>query len=95
MNKLKLEELSVESFDTTPGAGAERGTVFAEQCTCPNVNTCGWASCQTNCNTCAPNSCWGTCDGSCEWGTCVGYDTCGGGNTCWDSCPACGTSSFC
>lgn len=78
MNKLKLDDLAVETFDTTADPGEEGGTVFGEQCTCPtnctcpNCPTCGWVSCQTNCNTCDA--------------------TCGGGNTCWDSCDGiCGT----
>ncbi|WP_420130142.1 hypothetical protein [Longimicrobium sp.] len=85
MNKLKLDDLAVESFDTTAEAKEEGGTVFGEQqctcptnCTCPGCPTCatcatcGWVSCQTNCNTCDA--------------------TCGGNQTCWDSCDAiCGT----
>jgi len=91
MNKLKLEDLAVESFDTTPQAENERGTVFGEQectchtCTCPGCPTC-YASCQTNCDTCQ-ESCYGSCEWSCD-GTCVGQ-------TCWDSCPACGGSFYC
>ena len=100
MKKLKLDDLAVESFDTTPAPHTERGTVFGEQgpctcytnCTCPQCPTCGYASCMTNCNTCVPESCWGTCDASCEYGTCLGHQTCGGGQTCWDSCDGvCGT----
>ncbi|HEX6367498.1 MAG TPA: hypothetical protein VF006_01120 [Longimicrobium sp.] len=98
MNKLRLDDLAVESFDTTADREKERGTVFGEQqctcytvCTCPGCPTCAYASCMSNCNTCAA-SCWGTCDASCEYGTCRGQATCGGGDTCWDSCDtACGT----
>lgn len=99
MKKLKLDDLAVESFDTTANAAPERGTVHGEQdpctcytnCTCPGCPTCAYASCMTNCNTCAA-SCWGSCDASCEYGTCRGQDTCLGRDTCWDSCDTvCGT----
>lgn len=85
MKKLKLDDLAVESFDTTANAEAERGTVHGEQqctcqtvCSCPGCPTCGWDSCMTNCNTCQ-ESCYGSCIWSCE-------ETCGGRDTCWDSC---------
>ncbi|HEX5872943.1 MAG TPA: hypothetical protein VFY65_21070 [Longimicrobium sp.] len=79
MNKLKLDELEVDSFDTTADPEERHGTVFGEQqctchtnCTCPGCPSCAWLSCQTNCATCDP--------------------TCGGNQTCWDSCDAiCGT----
>ena len=83
MNKLKLhlEDLGVESFDTTCVV-KEKGTVVAEQnpctcytqCTCPGCPTC-YASCNGTCNT----SCNGTCGASCE-------ATCGG--TCEWTCDA-------
>ena len=82
MNKLKLEDLAVDSFDTTPEPEEKRGTVLGEQlctcptnCTCPGCPSCGWASCQTNCNTCDA--------------------TCGGNQTCWDSCDGICTTNFC
>jgi hypothetical protein len=92
MNKLRLhlEELAVESFDTSAGV-REKGTVVGEEgpCTCPNVTcaascpytcayTCDDATCP-QCPTCA-QSCNGTCEGVTCWETCVGA-------SCWDSCP--------
>lgn len=81
MNKLKLDDLAVETFDTTADPENERGTVFGEQCTCltnctcPECPTCGWESCQTNCDTCEA--------------------TCGGNNTCWDSCDGICDTYYC
>jgi hypothetical protein len=90
MNKLKLnlDELSVESFDTTRSE-KNRGTVFGEQCTCWTAcgqNTCpGCPTCDNTCAgtcafTCDDASCAGTCDASCN-GTCnycgPSYDYCG------------------
>lgn len=79
MNKLKLsmEDLSVESFDTT-AMRAEKGTVVGEQqCTCYTVCTCpGCPTCNGTCpadNTCA-DTCWDTCDNF----TCL--ETCGFSN---------------
>jgi hypothetical protein len=70
---LNLEDLSVDSFDTTATEKA-RGTVFGEQCTCYTQCTCpGCPSCYASCN--------GSCDASCN-GTCG--DSCNG--TCGDSC---------
>jgi hypothetical protein len=80
MNKLKLdlEDLSVESFATTPEPRAEGGTVFGQQCTCYTQCTCpGCPTCDASCN----GTCGGTCDASCN-GTCGG--TCGA--TCYASC---------
>jgi hypothetical protein len=72
--KLNLEQLAVDSFDTS-AAAEKRGTVFGEQCTCPTNCTCpGCPTCYESCN--------GTCGDSC-YGTCAGQHTCDG--TC-DSC---------
>jgi hypothetical protein len=84
MSKLKLamDDLRVESFETTSGA-SEKGTVFGEQCTCRTVCTC------PGCNTCdatCPNTCAYTCDDSECMMTCIGETCMGGGYTCWDSC---------
>ena len=47
--KLDLEELAIESFDTTV-ARPEAGTVMGEQCTCYTVCTCpGNATCDASC----------------------------------------------
>jgi hypothetical protein len=92
--KLQLEDLMIDSFDTTPVEKA-KGTVFGEQCTCwtqCGQNTCpGCPTCNASCNgTCDASACNGTCDASCN-GTCGGYScaytcdwTCE--YTCGDSC---------
>jgi hypothetical protein len=70
---LNLEDLTVDSFDTTSTQKA-KGTVFGEQCTCYPQCTCpGCPTCDASCN--------GTCDASCN-GTCV--NTCV--NTCAYTC---------
>ena len=79
--KLDLEELAVETFDTTP-VRLDRGTVLGHG---PDTfqNTC--MTCHTYCD-CEPSSrtevsgC-GTCDASCG-GSC---------DSCIDTCKACGT----
>jgi hypothetical protein len=77
---LRLDELEVDSFDTT-AAERGRGTVFGEQCTCDTQCTCpGCPTCDITCpatcggscdscaDTCVPcnNSNHGTCDKSCQ-----------------------------
>jgi hypothetical protein len=96
MNKLKLnlDELSVESFDTTKSEKS-KGTVFGEQCTCYTQCTCpGCPTCDGTCPatcpyTCDDASCGASCGGSCDCSndyTCEGctqYDaTCNGYGTC-------------
>ena len=84
MNKLRLdlEDLSVESFDTTPAARAENGTVFGQQCTCYTQCTCpGCPTCDASCNGTCDATCAGTCAASCN-GTC-NY-TCGA--SCYGTC---------
>jgi hypothetical protein len=72
---LKLEDLSVESFDTTVKQKA-RGTVFGEQCTCYTNCTCpGCPTCYASCNgtcggTCGENTCAASCNGTCGAATC-------------------------
>ncbi len=69
---LNLDDLSVDSFDTS-AAQKENGTVFGEQqctcptlCSCPGCETCG-ATCPATCAyTCDDPSCLGSCDGSCD-----------------------------
>lgn len=78
--KLNLDELAVDSFDTTKNE-AKTGTVFGEQCTCytncscPGCPTCD-ASCNGSCDYTCDVSCYGTCgdtcDNSCN-GTCFDY----------------------
>ncbi len=56
--RLQLEDLAVDSFDTS-GAEKPKGTVFGEQCTCYTNCTCpGCPTCDASCN--------GTCAGSCN-----------------------------
>jgi hypothetical protein len=76
--KLNLDDLTVDSFDTTLSE-RPKGTVFGEQCTCYTNCTCpGCPTCDGTC----PNTCAYTCDDvSCN-GTC----NCGTDNTCGYSC---------
>jgi hypothetical protein len=54
--KLNLDDLTVDSFDTTRPAHRQ-GTVFGEQCTCHTQCTCpGCPTCDASCN--------GTCGGT-------------------------------
>ncbi len=65
--KLNLEDLTVDSFDTTRPAHRQ-GTVFGEQCTCYTQCTCpGCPTCDASCNgTCAGETCAGTCNSGVE-----------------------------
>jgi hypothetical protein len=79
MNKLKLrlDELAVESFDTTR-LSDDKGTVFGEQCSCQTVCSCpGCPTCDATCAqtcddpTCVGQTCWGnTCEGTCALDGC-------------------------
>jgi hypothetical protein len=90
--KLNLDELTVDSFDTTRSE-RPKGTVFGEQCTCytnctcPGCPTCD-ASCNGTCNgTCGENTCQASCNGTCDYScgycgtqndyTCAPYGSCG------------------
>ena len=83
--KLQLDNLTVESFDTTCEVKGS-GTVRGEQATntCPGCPTCA-ATCAYTCDdaTC-PNcpTCAVSCNGTCQGQTC--WDSCG--RTCWDTC---------
>lgn len=84
MNKLKLhlDELAVESFDTSP-VTREKGTVVGEElCTCPTICTCpGCPSCDATCaQTCDDYTCAASCEGTCV----ASCDSCRA--TCWDTC---------
>jgi len=82
--KLNLDQLSVDSFDTTKPE-AKTGTVFGEQCTCYTNCTCpGCPTCDASCNGTCDASCNGTCDASCN-GTCY-EDTCACGTRYYDTC---------
>ena len=74
--RLQLEDLRIDSFQTTP-VQRVKGTVRGEEdpCTCPT--RCATCTCP-DCNTC-----WESCNGSC-YESCNG--TCGGGETCDESC---------
>jgi len=75
MHKLKLEldDLRVESFDTS-AVEEERGSVFGEayteyaNYTCPGFQTCGDPTC--GCSFTCPVSCNGTCTLCTELGSC-------------------------
>lgn len=83
MNKLSLNlnELRVESFDTTAD-GKEKGTVFGEQCTCYTACTC------PGCPTC-PATCYVPGNGNTCEHTCAAEYTC---DTCMDTCANAGTT---
>ncbi len=70
--KLNLEQLTVDSFDTT-STEKPKGTVFGEQCTC-----------YTNCTCPGCPTCDATCAQTCDDATCPNCPTCA--NTC--NCPA-------
>jgi hypothetical protein len=99
MKKLRLDDLSVESFNTTE-IRRDKGTVVGEQmCTCYTVCTCpGCPTCDATCAyTCDDQTCPAcpTCAESCN-GTCPGQgftclESCGG--TCWN--PRCNDSNIC
>ena len=81
MNKLKLrlEDLRVDTFQTTP-VQKEKGTVFGEQCTCPTNCTCPgqWTCGDVTCAaqaTCVDETCADTCDNFTCLATC-GFSNC-------------------
>jgi hypothetical protein len=80
---LNLEDLSVDSFDTTSTHKA-KGTVFGEQCTCYTNCTCpGCPTCDRTCrNTCAYTCDDATCVYTCDDASCAGTCNCGTDNTC-------------
>ena len=87
---LNLEDLSVDSFDTTATQQA-KGTVFGEQCTCYTQCTCpGCPTCYESCNGTCVDTCANTCAYTCDDASCAGscQDTCG--YSCEGSCgPSC------
>jgi hypothetical protein len=78
--KLQLDDLGVESFDTTCVV-QEKGTVMGEQVACTCYTQCTCPGCPTCVNTCAA-----TCAYTCDDYTCAA--SCGGscGASCWDTC---------
>ena len=96
---LNLDDLSVDSFDTTT-TQKEKGTVFGEQCTCYTNCTCpGCPSCGNTCPatcayTCDDYTCANTCANTCDDYTCAYTCDCGGGgDTCLQT--ACGPYFCC
>jgi hypothetical protein len=91
--KLQLEDLQIDSFQTTP-AERPKGTVFGEQCTCYTQCTCpGCPTCDASCNGTCDASCNGTCDATCNGCSgftcdlsCDGYCPDTGRNTCFRTC---------
>ncbi len=89
--KLSLDDLKVESFQTTPEVAGEEGTVVGYiTCDLTVCNECGpgcGSTRQASCNGTCAASCNGTCDPSCG-GTCSSTCSgCGGsGVTCLGSC---------
>ncbi|HEX5870927.1 MAG TPA: hypothetical protein VFY65_10945 [Longimicrobium sp.] len=87
--KLRLEDLEIAGFSTTPGA-RPRGTVVGEQgthytyCTCYQHTCFGTCHQETCADTCA-QTCWETCDDyscaqTCGYSYCRTY--CGPEQTC-------------
>ncbi len=78
MKKLRLDDLAVETFDTTC-VKKEKGTVVGQECTCYTNCTCpGCPTCDATCAyTCDDYTCV-SCDGTCAGTTCVTrcVDTC-------------------
>jgi hypothetical protein len=90
--KLRLDDLLVDTFQTT-SAAKEKGTVFGEQCTCytnctcPGCPTCDYTcgqSCGGSCEYSCNGSCVETCHNSCANDSCLG--SCGL-DSCYYSCP--------
>lgn len=76
--KLSLDDLKVESFQTTPDAeGPEKGTVYGfaytEETACATSDCCTGQTCAQTCGWTCGHTSWGTCAASC--------DTCG--STCY------------
>jgi hypothetical protein len=96
---LNLDELVVDSFDTTVSE-KPRGTVFGEQCTCYTNCTCpGCPTCYASCNgtcggTCGENTCAASCNGTCV--NCTVW-TCDFSCECPDTClnTGCGMAECC
>jgi hypothetical protein len=69
---LNLDELHVESFDTSSGEPDGRGTIQGRVADTENTpDTCEF-SCGVTCGDTCPESCGGTCWADCSYGwTCV------------------------
>ncbi|HYW11389.1 MAG TPA: hypothetical protein VE871_05510 [Longimicrobium sp.] len=89
--KLSLDELTIDSFDTTRPA-AKNGTVFGEQCTCYTQCTCpGCPTCYASCNGTCAGTCANTCANTCDDATCG----CGTGYTCDQTACGCYPETSC
>ena len=92
--KLNLDDLAVDSFDTSRRP-EKRGTVFGEQCTCYTQCTCpGCPTCDNTCNATCDATCAYTCDdATCPY-TCDDA-SCGGGcaTIAYTNCWRCGQSA--
>jgi hypothetical protein len=85
--RLKLEMLSVESFETHTSGGTDEGTVHgyntnAYQC---QMSITGDWRCGCNSNATCYGSCQATCQSTCAGPTCVS-DGCEGEPTLWVTC---------
>ncbi|WP_420129411.1 hypothetical protein [Longimicrobium sp.] len=91
--KLHLEDLTVDSFQTTTPQ-RPRGTVYGEQCTCYTNCTC--PGCPTCDASCGQNTCGGTCAGTCNTcgGSCAGTCDASCGGTCDAACNTGGASCY-
>ena len=95
--KLNLDELTIDSFDTTSRESGRGTVVGEEQCTCwtqcgqntcPGCPTCG-ETCNANVYTCAYScdTCDGSCGGSCWYTECpTNGQTCNPSNDPWQPC---------
>ncbi len=88
--KLNLDDIKVESFETSANNLSAVGTVkgnatLTEYVTC---NGCTHITCGNTCgNTCNGNTCDGnTCDGTCDGNTCDGTCNVSCFGTCNDTC---------
>ncbi len=94
--KLSLDDLEVESFETTPEIADTKGTVvgygggtaWGETCVASECGSCGGTCFETCGNTCG-GTCGRSCGGSCV-NTCLGTCLCppgpSGEDTCWAGC---------
>lgn len=77
MKKLRLEELSVESFRTTHAGGSDQGSVRANQASVYDTCTTAAGPSCNNTDPCYGHTCEASCPPSCANTACV--PACGGG----------------
>jgi hypothetical protein len=87
---LHLDDLAVESFDTS-AVVKERGTVLGEElCSC--AGSCPGQTCEATCAfTCDDPTCVESCNGTCPGQGYTCNESCGG--TCWN--PRCQDTNIC